>query len=126
MNDHLHMIISAEYDFSLSNLIRDFKKFASKRIVSEIEGSNKESRKKWILWLIRSNGKFNPNNSRNQFWQQESHPIELSTSEMIHQKVEYIHQNPVKAGIVWLAEHYIYSSAVDYAGGKGLIELEDF
>ena len=43
---------------------------------------------------------------------------------MIDQKVEYIHQNPVEAGIVLCAEDYPYSSAKDYAGEKGLLKIE--
>jgi putative transposase len=40
------------------------------------------------------------------------------------EKLNYIHQNPVRAMIVEEAEHYIFSSAVDYAGGKGLLKIE--
>jgi len=41
----------------------------------------------------------------------------------MQQKLEYLHNNPVKAGFVWRAEDYVYSSAIDYSGGKGLIEV---
>lgn len=45
---------------------------------------------------------------------------------MMMQRLEYIHNNPVKAGIVLEPHHYVYSSgsAIDYAGGKGLVEVE--
>ena len=42
---------------------------------------------------------------------------------MIDQKLEYIHNNPVKAGFVDEPEHYLYSSAINYSGGKGMIDL---
>ena len=45
---------------------------------------------------------------------------------MVAQRLAYLHQNPVKAGIVFAPEHYVYSSAIDYAGGKGLLELAAF
>ena len=37
--------------------------------------------------------------------------------------IDYIHQNPVKAGLVFRAEDYVYSSAVDYSGEKGLVDV---
>ena len=42
----------------------------------------------------------------------------------MEQKLDYIHNNPLKEGFVDQAEHYLYSSARDYAGEKGLLELE--
>jgi putative transposase len=52
------------------------------------------------------------------------HPIVLDTNELIDQKIEYIHQNPVRALIVENAEDYIFSSARDFAGIKGLVIIE--
>jgi putative transposase len=57
------------------------------------------------------------------FWQNNYHPIELSSNFLMEQKLDYIHQNPVKAGMVLQPEHYVYSSALDYCGGKGLIDI---
>ena len=61
-------------------------------------------------------GQNNAHNKNYQFWQQHSHPIELSTNEMIDQRLDYIHNNPVEAGVVLSPEDYLYSSAVNYAG----------
>jgi hypothetical protein len=58
-----------------------------------------------------------------QFWQQNNHPIELNDSNLMSQKLNYIHDNPVVSGIVGSAEEYLYSSAIDYSGGKGKIEI---
>jgi hypothetical protein len=81
-------------------------------------------RKEWLVWLFERAGKNNSNNTRYQFWQQHNHPIELSTNEIIEQKLEYIHQNPVEAGIVLRPEDYLYSSAINYAGmPEKLIEV---
>jgi len=49
--------------------------------------------------------------------------VELWSNAVIDQKLEYIHQNPVEEGLVFRAEDYMYSSAVDYAGGKGLLDI---
>ncbi|MEQ8473495.1 MAG: hypothetical protein RIC35_20025, partial [Marinoscillum sp.] len=58
-----------------------------------------------------------------QVWQQNNHPIELSSNEMMDQRLNYIHQNPVRAGLVYEPEYYVYSSALDYSGSKGLLDL---
>ncbi|HYV91932.1 MAG TPA: transposase, partial [Chitinophagales bacterium] len=80
--------------------------------------------REWMMRAFRSAGALNPNNKEFQFWQQHNQPIELTSNLMIEQKVEYIHLNPVEAGIVFNAEDYLYSSAEDYAGGKGLLKIE--
>ena len=58
-----------------------------------------------------------------QLWQQHNHPIELSDNKMIETRLDYIHQNPVKAGFVDECFHWKYSSARDYAGEQGLLEI---
>tara|TARA_R110001592_G_scaffold72804_5_gene222487 strand:+ start:397 stop:636 length:240 start_codon:yes stop_codon:yes gene_type:complete len=71
-------------------------------------------------------GKKNENNTNWQLWQQDNHPIELWDNYMIDNKLTYLHQNPVVAGVVKNAEDYIYSSssAADYAEQKGKIDVE--
>ena len=49
-------------------------------------------------------------------------PIELWSNKVIDEKIAYIHNNPLEAGLVFRAEDYMYSSAVDYAGESGLLE----
>jgi putative transposase len=57
-------------------------------------------------------------------WQQDNHPLELTTPEITHQKLDYLHYNPVMAGIVEKPEDYLYSSAIDYyTNRKGLIAM---
>ena len=69
-------------------------------------------------------GKQNGNNRGWQLWQQHNHPIELSSNIVIGQKLEYLHYNPVIAGYVESPDHWLYSSAQDYYGKKGLLEIE--
>jgi hypothetical protein len=57
-----------------------------------------------------------------QFWRHDNKPIELWSHKVIMEKINYIHENPIEAGIVFKPEEYRYSSAIDYAGEKGLIE----
>ena len=115
---------SAKENCILSDIFRDLKKFTSKKIISEIKQNPDESRKNWMLWIFKSHGAKNPNNKEFQFWQQDNHPIELDSNVKIDQRLNYLHENPVKAQIVENAEDYLYSSAKDYSGGVGLLKIE--
>lgn len=77
-----------------------------------------------MLWLFGSAGASNTNNKKYQFWRQDNNPIELSSNRMQQERLDYIHNNPVEERIVDVPEHYIYSSAVNYAGGTGLVEVD--
>ena len=124
MSNHLHLIISRKQGGNtLSEIIRDFKKYTSSQIIKWIEDDGKESRRNWMLWLFKEAGRRNSNNVHFQFWQQDSHPVELISNKFMDQKLNYIHHNPVVTGIVENPEEYLYSSARDYAGSKGLLEL---
>jgi hypothetical protein len=72
-----------------------------------------------MLRMMMQAGSINKNNKGFQFWQQHNHPILLDSNKLIDQKLDYIHNNPVKAGFVENPEDYLYSSAKDYAGIKG-------
>ena len=76
-----------------------------------------------MLWMMERAAKKNNNPAKFQLWQPESYPIQLINNEMAHQKLEYLHNNPVEAGFVTKAEEWTYSSAIDYYGGKGLLEI---
>jgi putative transposase len=76
-----------------------------------------------MLWMMQRAGLKNGNNKDWQLWQQHNQPIELLTIEMFYQKLQYIHSNPVEAGFAENEEDYLYSSARDFHGKKGLIEL---
>ena len=123
MPNHLHLIVSAA-NSNLSDIIRDFKKFTSAKILKAIEENTKESRRNWMLWIFKKAGEKNKRNTSYQFWQQENHPIECSTEEILRTRMNYLHENPVRAGFVWRAEDYRQSSAVNYyTTEKGLLEI---
>ena len=123
MPNHLHLIMSTPNNH-LSDVIGDFKKFTSAKIVKAIEENVKESRRNWMLWIFKKAGENNERNNSYQFWQQDNQPIECSTEEILQTRMNYLHENPVRAGFVWKAEDYRYSSAFDYyTAGKGLVEI---
>jgi len=116
MSNHIHLIIGRNGEPSLEEIIRDIKKYTSSRIVAAIKNNDRESRREWLLWFFERAGRNNSNNTNYQFWQQHNHPVELNTNEAIDRRLEYIHNNPVEAGIVLSPEDYLYSSAINYAG----------
>jgi REP element-mobilizing transposase RayT len=118
MSNHIHLIMSAA-DGILSNILRDFKKFTSKVIITAIESNKQESRRNWMLWIFRKAGEKNSRNNEYQFWQQDNRAMQLETVEFTLDKLTYLHNNPVKAGIVDKAEEYLLSSARDHYVGKG-------
>ena len=125
MSNPVHLIACSKPKFQLADIIRDFKKFTSKKIEEAIRQNACESRKDWMLWMFKRAGEKNSNNKYFQFWQQDNHPVELHNYEILRQKLNYLHENRVRAGIVYEAWHYKYSSAIDYCTNeKGKIELE--
>jgi len=124
MTSHVHLIIGSHRD-KLENIMRDMKRHTSGTLKNAIRNHPAESRKEWMLWLMERAGKKNNNNSDFQLWRQDNHPIALATPCIAHQKLKYLHYNPVEAGFVEKPEDYLYSSAIDYyTNKKGLIEIE--
>jgi len=124
MSNHVHLVIERR-SVALEDVMRDLKKYTSREILKAIEENPQESRKAWMLWMFERAGKKNSNNSKYQFWQQHNQPVELTLQAYaIDGSIDYIHNNPVKAGFVLRPEDYPYSSAVDFAGGKGLVDIE--
>ena len=123
MTSHVHLIIGSKGN-AMSNIMRDLKRHTSEELRKAIQQHPKESRKEWVLKMIESSGKENSNNRGFQLWQQDNHPIELSTEKILHQKLDYLHKNPVEAGFVEIPEAWLYSSAIDYyCNKKGMIDI---
>lgn len=125
MSNHVHLVVSAKNN-DISDVLRDFKKFTSKQIIKAISENGQESRRDWMLEIFKREGTANSRNSTFQFWRQDNQPKELFSEKFTNQKLDYIHNNPVEAGIVEKAEEYLYSSARDYYYGKqcGLLEID--
>jgi REP element-mobilizing transposase RayT len=121
MSNHIHLIARCEKE-GLSNVLRDFKSYTSKKILEEIDTSE-ESRKEWMLKIFKDAAFKHKRNADYQFWTHENHAEQLFSNKFLEQKLNYIHQNPVRAGIVIKAEDYKYSSARDYADEEGLLEI---
>lgn len=117
MSNHVHLLARAKENFWLSDIIRDFKKFTHNQMIPIIQ-SDIESRRLWMLHQFKYYGNRNSKNENYQIWTNNNHPEECITREFTETKLKYIHENPVRAGIVYKPEDYVYSSASNYAGMK--------
>ncbi len=122
MTSHIHLIFRSSSELKPELLIGDFKRFTSKAIVKVIIENPKESRKELLLEQFLKAGNRSSNVNKYQFWRHDNHPIELWSNKVIDEKINYIHNNPVEEGLVFRPEDYLYSSAADYAGEKGLLD----
>jgi len=123
MTSHIHLIASSDEPFSLPETIRDFKKFTSKRLIEKLI-ELPESRKVWILKKFSFAADRIERGVNYKVWKDGFHPVELDSNKLIDEKLDYIHNNPVKEEIVKFPEQYLYSSALNYSGGKGIIDVE--
>jgi putative transposase len=124
MSNHVHLIVSAELDSKVSDILRDFKKYTSVQILRAISNNPHESRRSWMMKIFEDAGLQNARNTNHQFWRQHNHPIELRSNIMKGQRLDYLHANPVKAGMVDYPEDYVFSSARNYVGRFGLLDIE--
>lgn len=115
MSNHIHLLVRSGNN-DLSGTLRDFKKYTSKAIIKEIQDNVQESRKNWLLFLFSNAAKRQNKSGKYQFWTHDNHAELICSEKFIRQKITYIHNNPVRAGIVEQPEEYLYSSARDYAG----------
>jgi REP element-mobilizing transposase RayT len=123
MSNQLHLVCRAVEPARISDIIRDFKKFTAKIILDKIK-TEPESRRDWMLYRFEFAGKFDNRISKYRFWQDTNHAIQLNNKTLMEQKMNYPHDNPVRAMIVGKQEYYLYSSARDYAGEKGLVNVQ--
>ncbi len=123
MTNHLHMIVGTSDSTPLSDILRDFKKFTSKGIVKAIEQNQQESRKEWLMDRCWFRGANDSKIKNYKFWQDGCYVENIYTYEFCMEKLKYIHMNPVRQEIVERPEDYLFSSARNYCGEKGLLDV---
>jgi REP element-mobilizing transposase RayT len=116
LENHLHLVLQSQ---QLNTDIARFKSYTAKQLIRYLD----ENKVKAILDQLAFYKKAHKHDRAYQFWQEGVHPEWVQNNEMMRQKVEYIHQNPVKRGYVDEAVHWRYSSARNYAGMEGLLEV---
>ena len=116
LENHLHLVVQSEHlDVDMAR----FKSFTAKQLIQYLD----QQKVSQILEQLAFYKKAYKGDRAYQFWQEGIHPEWIQNDEMMKQKVDYIHQNPVKRGYVDVAEHWRYSSARNYLGQDGLIEI---
>ncbi|MEA4974563.1 MAG: transposase [Paludibacter sp.] len=123
MSNHIHLLISSNTG-RLSETIKEFKSYTAKQILKEIE-LGIESRKQWMLNLFEFAAKKHKRNEKYQVWTHENHAEQIYSDKFILQKIHYIHDNPVRAGIVEKPEDYLYSSARAFAAKSCVLDVVD-
>lgn len=150
MTNHLHLIVSHETDNDhLERVIGDFKKFTAKKVIAAISRNPQESRKRWMLNHFKesaiaenddascSRSKSSRSNSKHQaggesrsneehyhLWQRGYDSYCIYNIKHLRQKMNYLHANPVRAGIVDKPWEYRYCSYRNYCGEEGLFEID--
>ncbi|NOU46989.1 MAG: transposase [Bacteroidales bacterium] len=121
MTNHIHLIVRSNTN-NLSGTLRDFKSYTSKELL-KLVSIPEESRQEWMLRIFSNAAYKHKRNSVFQLWSHNNHPELLWSNEFIEEKVDYIHQNPVRTGIVLHPEEYLFSSAKNYAEENGLLDV---
>jgi len=116
LENHVHLVASAP---DLANAMKSFKMFTARQIIDLLKRSSAHV----LLQQLRDYKLGYKTKSEYQVWQEGSKPKQISSAEMMWQKLEYIHNNPVKRGYVDDPLHWRYSSARNYARQPGLIEV---
>ena len=116
MENHLHLIAEAA---NLNREMQSFKSYTARRLIDRL----KEERAFHALRLLRRYARSFRSDRQYRVWGEGSHAKEIMGDKMFVQKRRYIHENPVRRGYVDVPVHWRYSSARNYAGLKGLLEV---
>ncbi len=122
MPNHLHLICSVSSEIGMSGFLRDFKKFTSKEIVKLVMNTH-ESSQEWILKQFKSACSHLKRDQEYKVWQDSKQAKIVFSASFFYQKLNYIHNNPVKANLVANPEDYLHSSARNYADLDYLLEV---
>lgn len=123
MHSHLHLFCRADGKLTLAEIMRDFKKFTSKKIIATLL-EEPESRREWMLDFFKKSCEHLKRPQAFKVWQDGYHAEEIYSNKWIRQKINYIHQNPVREKIVASVEDYWFSSARNYAGLDNDLDVE--
>ena len=116
LENHLHLVVQAD---DLLAELPLFKSYTARQLIDYL----KECHAERVLKQMAFFRKAHKLDREYQCWEEGSHPQLIQNAEMLRQKLDYIHFNPVKRGYVDKPEHWRYSSARNYAGLEGLMPV---
>ena len=123
MPNHVHMIIQAVGTYTVSEILRDLKKFTSRAIVRKFEEEKPEGYVIMLNYFLEA-GKPLKRIKKYKVWQDDNRTKLIYSNKFLYEKLNYIHNNPVEYGLCISPWEYKYSSAVNYAGNEGVINVE--
>ena len=109
MPNHFHMIIYIPKNESISDFMRDLKKYTSTKLRQRLERDKLQS----LVEVLRFNAKGKKNRVF-KFWMDRFDDLIITTEKTLGIKMNYIHYNPVKAGLAEKCEDWKFSSARNY------------
>ncbi len=110
MPNHIHLIAAGTQLHPLSDIMRDFKQFTSRKIIEELKNDTRVNE----LSIFQSAANLDNRGNTHKVWIEGNHPVLVEEGFMFKEKLLYIHNNPVRKGFVQLPEHWMYSSARNY------------
>ncbi|MCP4539099.1 MAG: hypothetical protein GY832_18340 [Chloroflexi bacterium] len=120
MPDHIHLVIWPFGKSTVSEIMRDYKHFTSKRIIRQAQVENIED---WITAFRKAGHE--TGRSENKVWQDSYWDTNIYTERFLRQKLNYIHRNPMRANLVEQPQDYPYSSYRNYVlDEEWLIEID--
>ena len=124
MSNHLHLMAQPKEGYNFSIIMRDMKKHMTKKILEAV-AAEPDMRKKWMLARFENYNLCLKRIEKYALWQNCSNPVYVTTSDtqQLYDHIHFIHENPVRDAVVEHAEDYIFSSARDYAGIKGMVNI---
>lgn len=125
MTSHLHLLIKPHEGNGPAYFERDFKKYTTPEIIKAVE-MEMDLRKEWMMQRFEDFSKSLKKIEKFHLWQSCSSPLHIDADQpsLLLDKIDHIHENPVRERIVELPENYLFSSARDYAGLKGLVKVQ--
>jgi len=122
MPNHVHMIVQAEGKLSISEILRDLKKFTSRSITNKLETEKPEAYQE-ILDRFMDAGKKLKRIAKYKVWQDGNRAKLIYSNKFLLEKLNYVHNNPVEYGLCDVPWHYIFSSATNYSDKKSVLEV---
>ncbi len=119
LENHCHVVVQGD---KLDALVARFKSYTARKIIDYLQARQVDP----ILKRLRFAKKAHKQDRAYQFWQEGCHAELILSDDMMRQKLEYIHMNPVKRGYIEKPEHWRYSSAGHYLGHGGLLVIDQW
>jgi putative transposase len=125
MTCHLHLLVRTKEGYGPAYFERDFKKFTTPELIKAIE-MEMDLRRSWMMQRFEDFSKSLKRIEKFNLWQNCSSPLRIDTEQpgLLLDRIDHIHENPVRERIVESPESYLYSSARDYAGIKGFVRVK--